>query len=142
MRPFLIDTNAIVYAAGVGVVADRCRALLLAVADGRLDGRASTAVLEEVWHLELSGRVPGMDGHTALAVEVLSPLLAITDEVFGTALALDAPGLGANDRLHAATCFTNEIAVIVSSDRGFDAVAGLERVDPMEQEPIAALADE
>ena len=130
----LVDTNVLVYAAGDGELAERCRSILAAIAAGELEGRCSTAILEEVWHLELSGRLPGLEGHTALAHEALSPLLPITDEVFAAALELDATGLGANDRIHVATCTANGLAAIVSADRGFDSVAGLRRIDPLGDE--------
>lgn len=45
---------------------------------------------------------------------------------------LDAPRLGANDRLHVGTCFVNGIESIVTADRGFDSVRGIRRVDPLD----------
>jgi predicted nucleic acid-binding protein len=136
----LVDTSVIVYAAGEGEVAERCRAILAAIAAGELTGRCSTAIMEEVWHLELSGRLPGLEGHTALAHEALSPLLPITDEVFTLARDLDAPRLGANDRIHVATCAANDLTAIISADRGFDTAGEVRRIDPFSDEIGAALA--
>jgi predicted nucleic acid-binding protein len=76
---------------------------MAAITNGDADGRTSSAVLEEVWHLELSGRVHGLDALAARAHTMLGPLLPVTDEAFRRALGLDAPSLGANDRLHLAT---------------------------------------
>lgn len=62
------------------------------------------AVLEEIWHLELRGVLGDLTGLTADARMLFAPVLAVTDEIFGRALALAAPSnLGANDRMHAAT---------------------------------------
>ncbi|HEX9122045.1 MAG TPA: PIN domain-containing protein [Actinomycetota bacterium] len=62
-----------------------------------------------------------------------------TDEAFRAALALRAPRLGPADRLHAATCLTQGIEVIVSADAGFDGVRGLRRVDPLDAKALRRL---
>ncbi len=116
--------------------------VMTAIADRRAVGTASSAVIEEVWHLELSGQVPGLSGQAELAHEILRPLLAIDDEVleiaFGLELVEDTT-LGANDRIHAATCIRHGITDIVSADRGFDAVGELHRVDPLDPRALADL---
>jgi predicted nucleic acid-binding protein len=106
--------------------------VLRAVAHGDADGRTSTAALEEVWYLESHARAGVAPGLTERAHAVFAPLLAVTDEAFGRALALEAPGVGTNDRLHAATCLEHGIDVILSGDAGFDAVEGIRRVDPLD----------
>ena len=72
---------------------------------------------------------------------MFAPVLAVTDEIFGRALALAAPGnLGANDRVHAATCLVMDIPVIVSADVGFDDVTGSRRrVDPLDEKNLGLL---
>lgn len=72
---------------------------------------------------------------------MFTPLLAVTDEVIGLALELDARRIGANDRVHVATCRVHGLGTIVSADRGFDAVQGLRRVDPLDTSAVAALLD-
>jgi predicted nucleic acid-binding protein len=54
----------------------------------------------------------------------LKPLVA-------AALAFRAPSIGANDRVHVATCALNGIDTIVSADRDLDRVRGLRRIDPL-----------
>jgi predicted nucleic acid-binding protein len=103
------------------------------VAAGDADGRLSATALEEVWDLELSGRIPGLSGLAERAYAIFTPLLAVTDLVVRQALLLDAGGLGANDRIHAATCFANDIEAIVTADAAFDAVRALRRVDPLDE---------
>jgi len=137
---FLVDANVIVYSA----VHDSpycapCLEVLAAIGRGDADGRVSTSVLEEVWHLELAGRLPGLDGLAARAYVTFGPLLPVTDEAFRRALGLDAPSLGANDRLHVATCITHGIELVVSADRGFDSVQEVRRIDPLDGPARAAL---
>lgn len=129
---FFVDANVIVYARVDSDRREACREILDAVARGVAHGRTSTAALEEVWHLELSGKAGTIAGLTQRAYTAFAPLLPVTDEVFRRALALKAPGLGANDRIHAATALANDIDVIVSTDAAFDGVPGLRRVDPLD----------
>jgi hypothetical protein len=64
--------------------------------------------------------------------EALGPLCR--DDVFGKALSLEAPlQLGANGRMHAATCLVAGIPAILTADVGFDDVRGLRRVDPLDE---------
>lgn len=129
---FFIDADVLVYSAVDGPYRDACLEILAAVAVGEADGKTSTAALEEVWYLEWSRRVGAIDGLTRDAHTLLAPLLPVGDDVFRIALGLDAESLGPNDRLHVATCDLAQIDVIVSADRGFDAVDGLRRVDPLD----------
>lgn len=59
---FFLDANVFVYTATPSDYREPCVEILEAVAHGAVDGRTSTAVVEEVWHLELSGRVGDLDG--------------------------------------------------------------------------------
>ncbi len=137
---FFVDANVVVYAATEGPYRDACVALLAAVAEGA-SGRTSTAVLEEVWQIELSGRVGAVDGLARRAYTLFTPLLPVDDEVVAAALPLRTRGLGANDRIHAATCAVNAIGTIVSADAPFAAVRGLRRVDPLDRPALGELLD-
>lgn len=97
--------------------------MLAAIARDAAAGRTSTAVLEEVWHLERSGRVGDIGGVTQAAYEILTPLLAVDDAIFRASLDSEGHGLGTDDRLHAATC----------------AVPGLRRVDPLDEDALGSL---
>lgn len=130
---FFIDANVIIYTATPSEYRDACVEILEAVARGDVDGRTSTAVLEEVWHVELRRSVGVIDGTTQHAYAALAPLLPVTDEVFRRALALDVRDIGTNDRIHAATALAHGIDVIVSADRSFDGIPGIRRVDPLDE---------
>ncbi len=137
---FLIDANVLIYRLTDSVYREPCRAVVLAVANGEVEGRVSTAVLEEVWHLELRGRLAEADGATKYYCETLSPILSITEDILRRAIALDVGrALGANDRIHAATCLELGLRTIVSADAAFDGVRGLKRVDPLDERAVARL---
>ena len=137
---FFVDANVIVYSVVPSVRREACLEVLAAIAAGA-EGRTSTAVLEEVWHLELTGRAGDLDGLTARAYAALGPLLPVSDESFRRALGLDAPALGTNDRLHIATCLTHGIDLVLSADQGFDSVPEVRRIDPLDGPARTALLE-
>jgi predicted nucleic acid-binding protein len=129
---FFVDANAIIYSALDGPGREPCLRMLEAVASGEAQGRTSPAVLEEVWHVALR-RFPGqLDGLVEGALTIFSPLLPVTEESLKRALAIEHSALGPNDKLHIGTCQGEGIEVVLSADRGFDRVAGIERVDPLD----------
>lgn len=134
-----IDTNVIVYASLASDFREPCLEILEAVARRSLDGRTSTAVVEELWHLELSGKAGKLDGLAQRTYTLFTPLLPVDDEIVAHALALDAPRLGANDRIHLATALANGIATILSADADFDGAPGLRRIDPLDRPALATL---
>ena len=136
---FFVDTSVIVYAVADVAFRDACRTVLEHAMAG--DGRTSTAVIEEVWHLELRQRPAGLDGLAARTVDALTPLLAVTDAIVRRALALPPSRLGANDRIHVATCLEHDLDTIVTVDEGFDGIHGLRRVDPRDHDAIRRLLD-
>lgn len=138
---FFVDTNIVVYAAGQGEYREPCLELLRAVAAGRCEGRTSTAMVEEAWHLELSGRGGPLPGLARRTYAVFTPLLPVTDETVELALSLDAGALGANDRIHLATCRQHSIDTIVSADADFDQVKGIRRIDPLDREALSRLLE-
>jgi len=129
---FFVDANVIVYTATEGGYRDACLEVLEAIGAGHADGRTSSAVLEEAWYVERSGRLGELAGLAAHAYRIFTPLLSVTDDAFRLALAVRAPALGPADLVHAGTCLANEIDVVLSADAGFDAVRGLRRVDPLD----------
>jgi predicted nucleic acid-binding protein len=129
---FFVDANVLIYSAVESEYREPCLEVLEAVAHGDVDGRTSTAVLEEVWYVELSGSAGALDGLAERAYTLFTPLLAVTDEAFRIALSLGAPKLGSNDRLHVGTCMAHGIDVVLTADQGFDRLRGLRRVDPLD----------
>jgi predicted nucleic acid-binding protein len=138
---FFIDTNVIIYAATESEYRAPCIEILEAVVSAGA-GRTSTAVLEELWHIERSGRVAGLDGITDRAYRMLTPLLPVTDRALRHALDLVAPtGLGTNDRVHLGTCRDHDIDTIVTADAAFSGIETVRRVDPLDHRSRRALLD-
>jgi predicted nucleic acid-binding protein len=136
---FFVDANVVIYTRSPSAYCDPCSEIVTAIASGEVEGCTSTAVLEEIWHLELSERTKLLDGLAASAYETFRPVLAVTDEILSRAFALTDTSIGANDRVHAATCLDNGIDTIVSADRGFDAVERLRRIDPLDAPAVEQL---
>lgn len=139
---FFVDANVIVYAVTAGPRREPATEVLEAIATGRVAGTTSVAVLEEVWQLELSGRIADLEGQTARARTIFDDLLPVGPGTLDLALALDAPPeLGAADRLHVATCAEHKIPAIVSGDRSFDAIEGIDRIDLLDRAALDALVE-
>ncbi len=135
---FFVDSNIVVYAATQSEYREPCLDVLRAIAAGESDGRTSTAVLEEAWHVELSERAGPLHGLARRAYSVFTPL-RVTDETVELALTLEGGRLGANDRIHLAACRQHEIETIVSADGDFEGIRGLRRVDPLDWRAISQL---
>jgi uncharacterized protein len=136
---FFVDANVVIYSAVDGPFREPCLEVLTAIARGEAEGRTSTAVLEEVWHIERSGRAGRLDGLAEHAYTLMTPLLSVTDEAFRLALSVDAPALGANDLLHVGTCLEHAIDVVLTADAGFDSAAAVRRIDPLDARARARL---
>jgi predicted nucleic acid-binding protein len=136
---FFVDANVVVYSAVPSPFHDPALEVLRAIARGQVQGRTSTAVLEEVRHIELRGRLRGLHGLTQRAYDVFTPLLPVTDAIFRRSLTLETTRLGANDRLHVATCLEHGIETVVTADVDFDDVTRLRRVDPLDEGALRRL---
>ena len=136
---FFLDANVLIYSATPSEYRESCRNVLAEVARGAAPGRTSTAVLEEVWHVEISGRAGPLAGLTQYLYAILTPLIPVTDEAFKLALSFEVRRLGPNDRLHVGTCLAHGIDTIVSADRAFDGVREIRRVDPLDTAAVRLL---
>jgi len=145
VRPFLFDTMVFVYAVGSEhPLKAPCRGILDRAGRGELIGQASVMVPLEFAH-QRARRTGDRREAFALAQEIgaLCRLLDVTADDLERAIELGGrhDGLDATDALYAATALNREIGTILSSDRGFDGVPGLNRVDPADASAVAGLAD-
>ena len=130
-----IDTSVIMYAAGGShPMQAPCQTILDRVFDRSLDAVTSVEVVQEILHRYISLR--RSDEGVALSsrtMDLFAPVLPITHAVLRRVpdLADRYPELQARDLVHVATCLHEGLDEIISSDRGFDHVAGLRRVDPL-----------
>ncbi len=134
-----VDTNVFVYAMTDSAYSGGSQLVVAAIGAGRGAWATSTAVIEELWHLESRGRLPGGSGAAVDVFCLLRPVLDVSDDVIKRAFALAGWGLGTNDRVHVATCFAHKITTIVTADRAFDAVPGLRRIDPSDVPAVESL---
>lgn len=132
MRRIFVDANVFLYAIGEAhPLRDPCRRHISGIAGGEVGGETSFEVLQEVAHFRRRRRGDG----TERVREILAWKLPIhSTEKPDLELAfelLDAhPQLAARDALHAATALNRGLDLILSADRHFDVVPGLERIDP------------
>lgn len=136
MTRFLYDTAIFVYARGTEhTYREPCRALVGLARDAAIVGEASVELVQEYAHLL---RRRGLDGGTVqeqsrdVAAMCLLHDVTRPDLLMALSLVADHPVLSVRDGVHAATALRRGIPVIVSPDRAFDDVPGLERLDPQE----------
>lgn len=134
-----IDAAVIAYTRYDAPQRPACTEIMSWVADGRLVATTSVLVIEEVWHLEYRGRPPLPKGTASAARELFPVLLSVTPEHLRAAMETESPGLGTAGRLHAAVAIDAGCEVIVTTDRAFDELDGLRRVDPLDTDAINAL---
>lgn len=136
MRRFLYDTAVFVYARGAEhAYRQACRSLVGLAQDGVLAGEASVELVQEYAHiLRRRGFGGGAVREQSRDVAAVCLLHDFTGADLQLALTLVStyPGLSVRAGVHAATALRRDIAVIVSPDRGFDDIPGLDRLDPLD----------
>jgi predicted nucleic acid-binding protein len=102
-------------------------------AQGAIQATVNVEVLQEVLHYYHKG------GRTQVGLALFDDLLASLPEPFGIdretslvarELLSHYPSLQSRDAFHAATVFQYGLEGIISTDKGFDVIAGLTRFDP------------
>lgn len=130
----LIDANVFVYARGAPhPYRDACRRLLTEVQAARLEANVDTEVLQEVMHVYWYRKrlERGLLYLDRLLVLFPTPF-PVTRTTIITAREVLArhPRLDPRDAIHAAVVIAHDLEGIISTDRGFDAIAGVTRFDP------------
>lgn len=134
MKRYLVDTNVFLYARGrEHPLRNACRTIVAAAARQDVMLEASVEVVQEFAHILLRRDVP-REVALADAADVRSQCLLhdFDTGVLAEALRLLGayPVLGVRDAVHAATALRAGIGAILSADVAFEALDGLERVDP------------
>lgn len=139
----LLDSNVFLHALGSdAALRAACASIIDAIADDRLTGEAAVVVINEIVHVRHRrtgdrGRAVA-DGRAASHLVLVHPV----DEV-DTANALEVfrahDGLQVNDAVLVAVARRHGLTTILSTDRGFDDVPGLRRVDPADSVAVEAL---
>ncbi len=144
MRRFLFDTSVFIYAlGGEHPYRDPCRAIMGMGVEGRLAGEASIELLHEFVHVRARRMATRA---TAVAdarnIAATSRLHAVCRADIERALELWAEHerLDMRDAIFAAQALNRGIDAILSADRDFDGVDGLQRIDPADGRAVAALS--
>jgi predicted nucleic acid-binding protein len=131
-----VDTAVMMYAAGSEhALRDPCRRILDRVGRGELAAVTSVEVIQEITHrYRAIRRADGGIELAARTLDLFAPVLPITHALMRRVpgLAQRYPELAVRDLVHLATCIHEGIDEIVTTDRGFDAVREVRRIDPME----------
>jgi predicted nucleic acid-binding protein len=141
---FFIDTAVLMYAGGAShALREPSRRIVTLIRDGQMDGVISAEVVQEILHRFLAIRRPDIGVWMARdALDLFAPVLSLTHRTMDRMpdLVTRYPELAARDLVHVATCLEEGIDVIVSPDRGLDAVREVKRIAPDDSEAIASLA--
>lgn len=134
MTRFLFDTAVFIYARGQAhPYREACRELVEAARTSRIAGEGSVELVQEYAHILLRRGLPGRvvrDESRDVAALFRNHPFEEADLDLALNLVADQPAIGMRDGVHAATALRRGIPFIVSPDQGFDALAGLERLDP------------
>ena len=130
----LIDANIFIYAVGSPhSYKVPCRGVLRVIREGRIQAVTNTEALQEVLHF-YHGR--GAVSFGAMYVKRLLRTLPSVIEIDGriidraASLIVSHPALATRDLVHAAVVLEHDLEGIISADRGFDQIPGIQRFDP------------
>ena len=143
MRRFLYDTSIFVYAlGGEHPYREPCREIVLRAAGGDLQGEASADLLQELTHQR--ARRTGDRLGAARAARSVATLawwhpVEPNDVQRGIDLFETHGELNARDAVFAALAINRGIDAILATDRAFDEIDGLERIDPADQRAVETL---
>lgn len=144
MRRFLYDTNVFVYALGrEHPLRDSCKAILFRGRSGELRGEASADLIQEFAHQryrQTHDRAAACRSARRVAQTCVLHALEPADVLRGLELFERHPRLSGRDASFAAVALGRGIDAILSADRAFDELPGLERIDPADADAVAGLA--
>lgn len=118
------------------------RVLLREAAAERLDAVISAEVVQEIFHRFLAiGRARTGVEMASATLDLFAPVIPVTHSLMlrMPRLVEKYPDLAARDLVHVATCAEEGIGTIISPDRAFDRVEGLQRIAPDDLQGVAAL---
>lgn len=145
MRRFLYDTSIFVYALGSEHrYREPCREIVRRAAAGDLQGEASADLLQELVHQRArrtGDRLGAAEAARRVAKLAWWHPLEPNDVQRGIDLYENHDGLDARDAVFAALAINRGIDAILATDRAFDGIDGLERIDPADERAVATLID-
>jgi uncharacterized protein len=143
VRRFLFDTTVFVYARGrPHRYREPCSAIIADQVAGRLAGEAAAELIREYAHQRYRQIGDRWDAvRMARDIAKMCRLHAASEADMMRALELYErhPRIETTDAVFAAVALNRGIDAVLTSDRGFDGISGLERIDPLDTEAVAAL---
>lgn len=143
MRRFLYDTSIFIYALGrEHAYREPCREILRRAGADELMGEASADLVQELAHQRF--RRTGNRADAADAAKTIAGLCRLhplepDDVMRGIDLFEANPRLDARDAVFAALALNRGIDAVLATDRAFDEVEGIERIDPADDQALASL---
>jgi hypothetical protein len=134
--PAFLDANIVVYATGVPhPYREPCTSILALGRETRGAFLTSAEVMQEILNL---GVRRGELSRATLALSLLATAAGRVEPLLPQdvlrAVTIDVPRLSARDRIHLAVMQRIDCSHIVSTDRAYDGLPGITRLDPMEFE--------
>ncbi len=134
--PYFLDVNVPMYAAGKDhPYKESCVWVLTEIANGRLDTVINSEIIQEV--LYRYGAIQQWQIGAQMAqnlLDLVPTVLPVTTNDMKTAVSLfdqHAPqGVKARDVLHTAVMHNHQLTHIISTDKHFDQIDGITRLDP------------
>jgi uncharacterized protein len=143
LRRFLFDTGVFIYAlGGAHRYREPCRLILREVQDSRLVAEASTELIHEFAYIRLRQVGSRADAvRSAHTVRRSCSLHIVEPRDIERALDLwgEYERLDVRDAIFAAQALNREMDAILSTDRDFDGIPELERIDPADTSAVATL---
>jgi uncharacterized protein len=143
VRRFLYDTSIFIYAMGrEHAYREPCREILRRAGNDELRGEASADLVQELAHQRLrrtGDRAAAAESARRVAGACLLHPLEPEDVLRGIDLFETHPELDARDAVFAALALNRGIDAILATDRAFDKIDGLERIDPADERALATL---
>jgi predicted nucleic acid-binding protein len=134
--PYFLDVNVPMYAAAKDhLYKESCIWVLTEIANGRLDTVINAEIIQEV--LYRYGAIQQWQIGVQMAqnlLDLVPTVLPVTANDMKTAVALFAQyapqGVKARDLLHTAVMQNHQLSHIISTDKHFDQIEGITRLDP------------
>lgn len=129
---YFIDTSIIMYAAGAEHEYKKsCVSILEQIERNKLEAFISTEVIQEIIYryAHIGKKQKGIN--LSRAIMSFVPLVGVDESAVHAALDLFTRyDIDPRDALHAAVALQFDTSAIISSDRHFDAIEEIERMDP------------
>ncbi|HTA12073.1 MAG TPA: type II toxin-antitoxin system VapC family toxin [Solirubrobacteraceae bacterium] len=143
MRRFLFDTGVFIYALGGDhPYRDPCRQVLREVQERRLGAEASVELIHEFAYVRLrqvGNRAAAARSARSIMRSCSLHVVEPNDMERAVDLWREYARLDVRDAIFAAQALNRGIDAILSPDRDFDGIQGLQRIDPADATAVASL---